>query len=184
MSTKRQIRTIRENLVFENKWLRLYNDEVQFPDGSTGTYIFKEWTAPYGVAIVITKGSEALLLENHRYKEQNASVEIPQGFGEVNETPLSGALRELSEETGITGTNLVSIRSLISFGQAKKTHVFHAIAHSKLTSPSNPEASEVLGKAFWIDLRNFDANTASLNGIFDPLTVASLMLVRSELDLD
>lgn len=184
MSTGTRIRTIRENLVFENNWFRLFDDEVEFPDGSTGTYIFKEWVAPFGVAFVVTHGSEALVVENQRYRDEMPSMEVPQGFGELGETPQAGALRELYEETGMVETNLTLIRPLIAVGQSYQTHVFHANANSKQATLTARESWEVLGDTHWIDLKHFDGEKARECGIYDPLTLACLLMVKANIASD
>jgi hypothetical protein len=36
------IKRVNKNVVFENRWLRLYDDAIEHPDGSAGTYSWVE----------------------------------------------------------------------------------------------------------------------------------------------
>ena len=51
MSKKRIVRD-KAIEVYENRFLRLYDDEVTFPSGDPGHYVRIKWNFPYSVGIV------------------------------------------------------------------------------------------------------------------------------------
>lgn len=167
------IRTITEKLVYENAYVRIYDDDVAFPDGHQGTYYHSRWKAPYGVGVVPVIGNHVLLIRTYRYGERRYSLEIPQGFGTDGSTPQVDALRELQEETGLIADHLVS---LFTAGHDYATHVFRADFAEGLTpTAAHTEATEDISGFVFVDRAEINlANFATL-GIFEPVTMIALL---------
>ena len=100
------IRKVRENVVFENRWLRLYDDVIEHPDGSAGTFSWVERNGGRGGTIAVPRlpDGRVLLIKMHRYVPDRWSWEFPGGGIDAGESAEQSALRELSEETGLQGT--------------------------------------------------------------------------------
>lgn len=111
---------LNQRSVYKDKWFELFQDEVEFPDGSKGTYA---WTRrKNGVAVVVVTPDKQLLLHReYRYVIQNYSWEIQGGGIDQTETPEQAAIRELKEESGI----LVSLDMLTKFGVFYPLHSFN-----------------------------------------------------------
>jgi len=170
---KAGIVTVEEHLVYENAWVSVYDDAVRFPGGSSGTYYYSRWKAPYGVAIVPVLGERVLLLRNYRYSEKAWSIEIPQGFGSENSTPEEDAARELLEETGLTATSLTPLMRL---GVTYATHVFIArIDPSASPNPSGAEATESIDDFLYMQTRDISPDALAAIGVFDGGSVAALL---------
>lgn len=94
---------VTERLVYENKYVQFFDDEVVRPDGSPGTYIRFRYREAETGAVVIPRFSnnEFLLLEVNRYAAGTRSLEFPRGGGKRNESFGETALRELKDETGL-----------------------------------------------------------------------------------
>lgn len=83
---------------YENRWIRVVEDEVVKPDGSTGIYGVVEMQHTAVFVIAMTDDDEVLLVTIDRHTV-GPSVEVPAG-GTDGEDPLVAARRELLEETG------------------------------------------------------------------------------------
>lgn len=119
------IRLIERKVVFENRWLRLYDDNIEHPNGDVGTYSWAERNDGRGGAMVIPRlpDGRLLMIRVHRYVPDQIGWELPGGGMEPGETPEECAVRELLEETGLNGTNPRNIGTFSSdAGFFKVTH--------------------------------------------------------------
>lgn len=89
--------------VYENAWVRVREDDVTRPDGSTGIYGVTEVRQPAAFIVPVTEAGEVLLVRLFRYTIGRDSLEVPAG-GSDGQDPLVAAQRELREETGRTAT--------------------------------------------------------------------------------
>jgi 8-oxo-dGTP pyrophosphatase MutT (NUDIX family) len=92
-----QTRASRE--VYGNAWIRVREDDVVRPDGSTGLYGVVEVRQPAVFVVAVTDDDRVLLVTLHRYTTGRTSVEVPAG-GSDGEELETAARRELLEETG------------------------------------------------------------------------------------
>jgi 8-oxo-dGTP pyrophosphatase MutT (NUDIX family) len=92
-----QTRASRE--VYGNRWIRVREDDVVRPDGSTGPYGVVEVRQPAVFVVAVTEDDRVLLVTMHRYTTGAVSVEVPAG-GSDGEELETAAQRELLEETG------------------------------------------------------------------------------------
>ena len=90
---------LKENLIYNGKIIKLYNDDVICPNGikTTREYIVH----PGGVCILPIIGEYVLLIKQFRYAYRKELYELPAGKLEKGEAPLEAAKRELEEETGV-----------------------------------------------------------------------------------
>ena len=84
--------------LFESRWFRLRQDQVQLPDESLTTYTVIE-NPGYVVIVPVLDDSRVILEHVYRYTLQETSTEVPSG-GLDGESPEVAARRELEEETG------------------------------------------------------------------------------------
>ena len=79
-------RTRRSRLVYENRWMRLREDEIERPDGSRGIYGVVE-KADF-VVVIALQDDEVTLVSQFRYPIGRQSLEFPQGaLEQAPETP-------------------------------------------------------------------------------------------------
>lgn len=95
---KRTWKKIKSKIVYQNPWIKLYEDEVIRPDGKKGIYgyLFKY----PGTFIVVLDGDSIYLIEEYRYPVKKNILNLPAGVVE-GKSALKSAKRELFEETGI-----------------------------------------------------------------------------------
>ena len=95
---------LNERCVYENMpWLRVKEQEIRLPNGHVlPDYLLTE--VPEVVMMVaVTPEKELLLVEQYRHGVGEWMLDLPAGYIDAGEEPLSAARRELEEETGHTG---------------------------------------------------------------------------------
>jgi 8-oxo-dGTP pyrophosphatase MutT (NUDIX family) len=93
-------RQLRSRVVYENRWIRVREDEVVRPDGEPGIYGVVEVRNAAVFVVALTDDDEVVLITQERYTTSTVSIEVPAG-GTDGEDPLLAAQRELREETGL-----------------------------------------------------------------------------------
>jgi 8-oxo-dGTP pyrophosphatase MutT (NUDIX family) len=96
-----EITTLSSRIAYENRWLRLREDQVRRPDGSEGIYGVVERTD--FVAVVPLQDGRITLVEQYRYPVHARLWELPMGTWEQapDTDPAVLAAAELQEETGL-----------------------------------------------------------------------------------
>ena len=69
---------------------------------------------PNGVAILVLKDDQVLLVKQYRAVIDRYTLEIPAGKAKINEDLYACGLRELEEETGFTSTCLHPLCNIVS----------------------------------------------------------------------
>lgn len=123
------IRQLSRRTVYQNRWMRVHEDGVQFPDGSEGIYgvVEKE-----DFALIVPRHADGRfqLVQQFRYPVSGRYWEFPQGSWETRPgtDPEDLALGELAEETGLRARNLVRLGYLFeAYGFSNQGfHVFLA----------------------------------------------------------
>jgi 8-oxo-dGTP diphosphatase len=99
----------------------------------------------FGCAAFVRDGDGRVLLVRHTYGRLN--WELPGGASEPGETLERTALRELQEETGLTGRAV----SLAGLYYKREDDSHHAVFHCEIeggTEPA-PTSPEISAAAFW-----------------------------------
>lgn len=103
------IKTLKQKILYESKWNRLHEDEVEFPDGSTGMYAYMERVDAGSMIIPMMPDGKCVVLKEWRYPIQNWTYCFPFGGREEGETFLQTAQRELQEETGFVASEWIDL---------------------------------------------------------------------------
>jgi ADP-ribose pyrophosphatase len=144
---RKSIIEIREaRSVYRNKWGTLFDDCVEFPDGSEGTYLRFVWASPYSVAVLpITAQGDLIFVDIFRHASRKWHCEVPKGFGAADAKPVDAAGRELAEETGYSSSKWQSYGTVWTDPgfNAAECHLFIARGCEISRSPA-PEHSEVI----------------------------------------
>ena len=122
------IRKLSSRIVYENRWMRVREDEVERRDGSRGLFGVVE---KQDFALTIpTDDTGFYLVEQYRYPVERRFWEFPQGAWEndANADPVEVARGELLEETGIEAGSLDYLGHLYeAYGYSTQGfHVFRA----------------------------------------------------------
>lgn len=99
------IRQLSTREIFRSPWLRLREDEVEFPDGQRGSYAVVE--KQDFVLVLPRENGGFWLVEQYRYPVARREWEFPQGGWPVGRSGPSAelAVAELREETGHTAAS-------------------------------------------------------------------------------
>jgi len=178
-----EIKRTREIPVYDNKYLTLFDDEVEFPGGVAGKYVRARWKCAFGVGIVpITPQREILLIEQFCYACQRSFLQIPKGMGKPNTPPEQMAAAELREELGAVCAKLVPMTVLyVDPGFFENpTHIFLALDTDIIQAVEHESSEVILG----VHRIGWDEWTSpkTLSRIVDPLTISSLFLARRYLE--
>lgn len=103
------IKQLSSKIVYQNPWMTVVEDQVEFANGHQGMYGVVKKT---DFALVIPFDGEKLhFVKQYRYPTQQDSIEFPQGKHEdEHETdPLQLAKDELEEEIGLRANSIEQI---------------------------------------------------------------------------
>lgn len=136
-------RTKKENLIYDGRILRLFNDEVILDDGSESKREYVHHTGGSGV-LAVDEDGYVYLVEQFRYPYRQTLLEIPAGKSEKGEASYDCALRELKEEVGLTADSLTDLGYIYpSPGYTDEPlHIYLAASFS--VGKSSPDEHEFL----------------------------------------
>ncbi|SFC71536.1 NUDIX domain-containing protein [Tropicimonas isoalkanivorans] len=173
-----EITTLSSRLAYQNRWMRVREDEIAFPDGHRGLYGVVE--KPEFAVVVAQHGDGRIQMVNqYRYPVRGRYWELPLGAWEGQESPDPAALAaaELREETGYTAETWEQITYLHQ-APGFCSHGFHLFRATGLVpGPVEREAEEqgMVSDAFSLD----DILEMIRRGeIMDATTLAALGYLR------
>jgi ADP-ribose pyrophosphatase len=108
VSTKAQVRVISSELVFQGKVFGVRRDRIIEPSGVQAT---REYVTHSGSVVVLPVFADGriLLIRQYRYAARQYLWELVAGRKDEGEDFVTGARRELEEETGYTARRLTQI---------------------------------------------------------------------------
>lgn len=105
-------KTIKTDMKFEGRILKLHVDTVELPDGTVSTREIVEHMG--GVAVVaIDENNNVYMVKQFRKPCEKVILEIPAGKIDKNEEPKDCGIRELEEETGLKAHKFISLGSML-----------------------------------------------------------------------
>lgn len=99
--------------IFDGRIISVVRDKVRLPNGKIST---REVVRHRGAACVVPVKDDGkiVFVRQYRYAIAAHTIEIPAGKLDPGEDPKTCAVRELSEETGYTATNIIPLGILHS----------------------------------------------------------------------
>ena len=97
--------------IFDGVAIHLFRDEILLPNGNKG--VREVIRHPGAVCVLpLTADGEVIFVNQFRYALDKVTLEVPAGKLEKGEDPMEAALRELSEETGVTAGKIEPLGAL------------------------------------------------------------------------
>lgn len=171
------IRRTRENLVHENAYVRVYDDDVEFGDGSAGRYVRIEPAGDGPGAVLLARHEGRIaLVRTYRYPLAAWQWALPRGFAHGTD-PLVTARAELAEETGVTDADLRVIGTVTPDSGVQAHRVAIVLADVRRLPDGGPPDDEV-AEVRWASLDELEREIAS-GAVEDGFTLAALALARA-----
>ncbi len=171
------IRQLSRRTVYENRWMKLHEDKIRFPDGTEGIYgvVDKE---DFVLIVPVHPDGSFQLVRQYRYPVAGRYWEFPQGSWETRPgtDPAQVAKGELEEETGLRAGRLDKLGFLYpANGIANQgCHIFRATGLAEGQVAREPEEQDLETARF--TRAQIMAMIAS-GDIRDAATVAALLLL-------
>jgi len=162
-------------VAYENQWITVWHDDVVRPDGEAGVYGVVHFRGLAVGVVAIDDQDRVALVGQHRYSLDSYSWEIPEGGVPSPEDPLSGAKRELQEETGLVASNWQEIGRLHLSNSVTDEAAIAYLATGLTAGPASPDGTEQLVLR-WVPFD--EALAMALDGrITDALSVVPLLRI-------
>lgn len=165
-----------EHIVFENPWVRVYNDDVAFPGGRAGTYLRITHANDGTPAVIVPVSAGRIgLVRTYRYPLGAYSWEFPRGFATGDAATTAAA--ELREELGATARSLRTIGYLHPDTGLLATRVAVVVA-TCAGIDGIPTDTEEITDHTWIPVRALDGMVAA-GDITCGVTLAAYTLAKA-----
>lgn len=168
---------LRSRVVWENDWMRVFEDEVINPGGGRNQYGYVHFKNRAIAIIPLDADANVWLVGQERYTLNAWSWELPMGGALLAENPLDAAKRELKEETGLRAKTWTEVMRLHPSNSITDELGIVYLAEDLIEGAADPEETEDL-EVLKLPL---DAAIAMVNAgeITDAMSVAGLLRMAS-----
>ncbi|MDZ4835075.1 MAG: NUDIX hydrolase [Candidatus Melainabacteria bacterium] len=137
-------KTVNQQVVYDNDWIRVREDNVIRPDGKPGIYGIVQYKNKAIGILPIDEDGNVYLVGQYRYPLEQYSWEIPEGGCPEGEEPLEAARRELLEETGLTAANWQLLGTAHLSNSVSNEEAFFYLATGLKQGIAQPDGTEEL----------------------------------------
>ncbi|MBI1786016.1 MAG: NUDIX hydrolase [Acidobacteria bacterium] len=129
--------------VYRNPWIRVREDRVIRPDGSSGLFGVMEGKTGASV-LALNDLHEVYLIREYKHAVARHSLEVMSGGLEPGESPLDAARRELKEEAGLTASEWTELGMIDPFTTFVNAPNYLFLARGIQEGEQSPDHGEVL----------------------------------------
>jgi ADP-ribose pyrophosphatase len=133
--------TVSSETKFQGKILTVTVDLVKMPDEKIHEREVVKHNGAVGI-VPVTKEHETILVKQYRHATGEEILEIPAGKLDKGEGPSECALRELKEETGVTG-KLIELAEFYTTPGYSNEFFYLYLAADIEGKPAKPEDNEI-----------------------------------------
>jgi ADP-ribose pyrophosphatase len=171
-------RRLAREIIYENAWVNLYADKVQFPAGRViERHHVLDFERAAVAALVENNDGHILLVHAYRYITDSIEWEIPAGVIDQGEAVLDAAQREVREETGYE-TQEAQLVYTYNPMNGIANQVFH-VAHCKALSTTGQFDRNEVRAYKWFSIEDIKSMIKE-NTIRDGFTLTALLLHLSK----
>ncbi len=130
MTNLKKWKIINSQLILNNRWCRVRQDQVELPNGKIIEDYFVNIRPDLALILPVTKDKYIVFVRQYRHGIEKILLELPAGtFDPQRENSLSAASRELEEETGYIAKKIIKLTTLYDnpVKDTNKIHVFIAL---------------------------------------------------------
>lgn len=122
-------KTLASKIVFQNPWIKVYSDEIEFENGNKGIYAYL--SRHNGAhAILLTPDSKFILLKQFRYPIHAYEWSMPGGKIDQGESPQIAVKREIQEELGVSVSRIEQLGEWFALSSLNTEKLFIYVAWS------------------------------------------------------
>jgi 8-oxo-dGTP pyrophosphatase MutT (NUDIX family) len=171
-----QIRLLKERLVYANKFVKLYDDDVLFPDGKAGRYVrLRAVTEGHAAVLIPIYRGKIALVQVFRYALGQLVWEFPRGFSQ-GKSVEDTARGELQEELGIKVATIETLGFIAPDSGIQSARV--AVVIARVGDPGDgPQDTTEVASARWVTPTELEEMMKS-GEIEDGFTLAAYSLLR------
>lgn len=136
----------RRLLVDRSPWLKVWEEDVQLPDGRVVEGYTEVELGDYIIVAALTEDDRVITIRGYRHGARAVGLALVGGGLEPGEEPLAAAQRELLEETGYTANDWQPLGSFV--GEPNRGcgtgHYFLARGARKITEPNSGDLEDMI----------------------------------------
>jgi 8-oxo-dGTP pyrophosphatase MutT (NUDIX family) len=125
----------------ETKFLSLRSDRIELPGGAIVEDYFVRESRGFCVVFAMTPDDRVLLVRQYKHGIAEVVTELPAGMIDEDETPEACAVRELTEETGYTGSAPELVRTFFADPTNATARFYLFLVRD--ARPTHPQAFDV-----------------------------------------
>lgn len=131
-------KTLSSKYISRHQYFTARVDQCEMPDGKIVDEYFVVELPESACALALTEDNEAVMVKQYRYPVDDSMLELPGGFIDGGEDPLTGMARELKEETGYEFDKVEYLGKVAANPGVLNnyTHLFLATGGKKVTGQS------------------------------------------------
>lgn len=138
-------KTLSKKLIYGNRWMELWEDEIEFPDGHKGIYSYTTRVDAGPMIIPQIDETHVLVLREWRYPIKDWTYCFPAGgVNGPDEPMLEAAKRELKEETGAIASEWTDLGGVLFNPSATTQRMPIFLARGITFAEKRPDVEEVI----------------------------------------
>jgi ADP-ribose pyrophosphatase len=136
---------ISSEYISEHKYFRARKDTCEMPDGKIVASYYVVEIPVSACALAITEDGKAIMVKQYRHPIGKAILEIPGGFIDKGEDPVTAIARELMEETGYEFSQIDHVGKIAANPGIlnEYTHLFLARGGKKVSGQKLDDNEEI-----------------------------------------
>jgi ADP-ribose pyrophosphatase len=130
--------------VYTSPWIKVTKHDVLDPSSTKGTYSVVHFKH-YAIGVLpLDDDYNTWIVGQYRFPLERFTWEIPEGGGDLDQSPLTSAKRELSEEVGISADKWTKIQEFDTSNASTDEKAIIYVAQNLNFHESHPDDNEQL----------------------------------------